>query len=168
MNHSLQILTSFDDSKNCVVLASWWAFFHWHMFKFKLSPCPVEKKKSIFWSRAVYLPLSADIGGKLGIFNVWNITDALTCQLCSGDKTILKKYKLSNDLLFNLYFFTLKVVCISIYLLTFKRKLWDPRRLLHQKSGNLSSWKKELCSVMYSALFSDPEVWNSMECLWPS
>lgn len=39
------LISSFNLSRHCAVLASWWAFSPWHMLKIKFSPCPVPKKK---------------------------------------------------------------------------------------------------------------------------
>lgn len=51
------------------------------------------------------------------------ITNALTCQLCSADKTILKKCKFSNDFLFNLYFVTLDFFMYFHFSSNFQEKI---------------------------------------------
>lgn len=59
---------------------------------------PCAKKLSRLWTGAVCLLLSADIWGMLRILILGALTHALTCQLHSTGKTVLKQYKFSNDL----------------------------------------------------------------------
>lgn len=118
------------------------------MLKFKFSPCPVQKKSRLL-TRAVYLPLSADIRGKLGIFRVWNVTNALTCQFCSGDKTILKKCKPSNVFVFNLYFVILGFFMYFHFSSNFQEKIMSSQKAATSEIRKSQQLKERalLCDV---------------------